>query len=262
MYKPESNETRKGARSTARTRKRTPGSFVAYYRVSDVKQEESGLGLEAQRAAVARYLAHVKGELLSEHTEVESGKRHTNRPKLLDAIAASKKHGATLVIAKLDRLARNVHFISGLMESAADFVACDMPAANKLTLHIMAAMAEHEREMISRRTIDGLAVVKAEIERNGFRVSPRSGRQFSKLGNPHWRDSIDKARAARHPTVMQIQVMQLIHSRRQAGDSLRRIADALNAMELKTPGGNAWYASSVRDAIRNNAPAPPDRIAA
>ena len=233
---------------------------MAYYRVSDIKQEISGLGLDAQRAAVARYLAQVKGTLISEHTEVESGKRHTNRPQLLAAIAEAKKAGATLVIAKLDRLARNVHFISGLMESAADFVACDMPAANKLTLHIMAAMAEHEREMISKRTTEGLAVVQAELQRNGSRTSPKSGRTFSRLGNPHWRLSIDKARAARHPAIMQRQVMQLIHGRREAGDSLRKIAEQLNAMGLKTPGNSQWYASSVRNAIRNNEPVMPAEL--
>ena len=155
MYKRDSSDSPQRPNRTKRGKKSNPGSYVAYYRVSDVKQEISGLGLEAQRTAVARYLTQVKGGLVSEHTEVESGKRHTNRPELLAAIAAAKRAGATLVIAKLDRLARNVHFISGLMESAADFVACDMPAANKLTLHIMAAMAEHEREMISKRTCEG-----------------------------------------------------------------------------------------------------------
>ena len=253
MYSTESNESEKRVRRTAGRKKSNPGSYVAYIRVSDKKQEISGLGLEAQRAAVARYLAQVKGNLISEHIEVESGKKHTNRPQLLAAISAAKALGATLVIAKLDRLARNVHFISGLMESAADFVACDMPAANKLTLHVMAAMAEHEREMIAKRTLEGLKVVKGELQRNGFRVSPKSGRRFTKLGNPRWAESIERARAARHKAVMQSQVLQVIQARRAAADSLRVIAQALNEMGLKTPTGAQWHASSVRTALHTAA---------
>jgi hypothetical protein len=115
--------------------------------VSTDRQGQSGLGLDAQQEAVVRFVGGV-GNLAAEFTEIESGKKHTNRPQLAAALAASKKQGATLVIAKLDRLARNVHFISGLMESKGDFVAVDMPQANRLTVHIMAAFAEHEREQI------------------------------------------------------------------------------------------------------------------
>ena len=128
--------------------------FIAYYRVSTERQGESGLGLAAQREAVSRFLGSGRGStsLLAEFTEVESGKRHTNRPELLKAIDLSRRQKATLVIAKLDRLARNVHFISGLMETGVEFVAADMPQANRLTIHILAAFAEHEREAISQRT--------------------------------------------------------------------------------------------------------------
>ena len=140
------------------------------------------MGLEAQRAAVAKYLAaQGRGHLVVEHTEIESGKKN-DRPKLAAAIADCKRHKATLIIAKLDRLARNVAFISNLMESASDFVACDMPHANRLTIHILAAIAEHEREMISARTKAALEQVKA---------------RGTKLGNPRWRESIGKATAAR-----------------------------------------------------------------
>jgi DNA invertase Pin-like site-specific DNA recombinase len=115
--------------------------FVAYYRVSTDKQGRSGLGLEAQTEAVSRYIAG-RGELIAEFTEVESGKK-SDRPELTRALELCRKKKATLLIAKLDRLARNVHFISGLMEGGAEFVAVDMPEANRLTLHIMAAFAEH-----------------------------------------------------------------------------------------------------------------------
>src|SRR5215218_1388890 len=116
--------------------------YIAYYRVSTDRQGRSGLGLDAQRAAVAGYLAG-RGALLAEYTEVESGKKN-DRPQLAAALGECRRHRARLVIAKLDRLARNVYFISGLMESGVDFVAVDMPEANRLTLHILAAVAEHE----------------------------------------------------------------------------------------------------------------------
>ena len=140
----------------------TPASkFVAYYRVSTTGQDESGLGEKAQKMAVQAHLAaSPEAELVAEFREVESGKKK-NRPELAEAIKLCKRHKATLIIAKLDRLARNVHFISGLMESGVDFVACDNPHANRLMVHILAAFAEHERELISQRTKDGLAAAKA-----------------------------------------------------------------------------------------------------
>ena len=134
--------------------------FIAYYRVSTDRQGRSGLGLDAQREAVLRHLAGHAGKLVAEFCEIESGNR-SDRPQLAAAIAAAKKAKATLIIAKLDRLARNVHFVSGLMESGVDFVAADNPHANKLMVHMLAAFAEHEREQISQRTKDALAAAKA-----------------------------------------------------------------------------------------------------
>src|SRR5918995_5186744 len=121
------------------------GSFVAYYRVSTDKQGRSGLGLEAQQAAVRDYLNGGNWKLLAEVTEVESGKR-SDRPKLDDAMRLCRLHGATLVIAKLDRLSRDAHFLLGLQKAGVDFVAADMPDANKMTVGIMALVAQHERE--------------------------------------------------------------------------------------------------------------------
>ena len=141
--------------------------YVAYYRVSTDKQGIKGLGMDAQREAVARFMAG-KGDLAAQFIEVESG-RKDNRPQLLAALAECRKRRAVLVIAKLDRLARNVRFISGLMNSDVEFVAVDMPSANRLTIHILAAVAEHEREMISQRTKAALAAAKA---------------RGTKLGNP------------------------------------------------------------------------------
>src|SRR4051794_20055537 len=126
------------------------GKFVAYYRASTARQGQSGLGREAQEA-VRTFLNGGNWHLLAEVEEVESGRR-SDRPKLTEALRLCRLHGATLVIAKLDRLARNVAFISNLMESGVDFVAVDFPQANRLTVHILAAVAEHEAKMISERT--------------------------------------------------------------------------------------------------------------
>jgi DNA invertase Pin-like site-specific DNA recombinase len=138
------------------------GNFIAYYRVSTKRQGLSGLGLEAQRESVAVYLASIPGsKLVGEFVEVEHGTRKGNsRSQLAAALAQCRVHGATLVIAKLDRLARNVAFTSNLMESSVDFVACDYPQANRLTIHILASVAEHEAEMISTRTKAALAAAK------------------------------------------------------------------------------------------------------
>ena len=132
--------------------------YIAYYRVSTARQGRSGLGLEAQKQAVQ---AHLNGQKpISEFVEVESGRRN-DRPKLAEALAACRVHKATLIIAKLDRLARNVAFVSSLMEAGVEFQACDFPQANRLTIHILAAVAEHEARMISERTRAALAAAKA-----------------------------------------------------------------------------------------------------
>jgi DNA invertase Pin-like site-specific DNA recombinase len=140
--------------------------FVAYYRVSTDRQGRSGLGLEAQQKAVMDYLNGGAWELVGEFIEVESGKR-SDRPELARAIDACRKHKARLVIAKLDRLSRNLAFVATLMESGVEFLAVDNPHANKLTIHILAAVAEHEREAISERTKAALAAAKARGKRLG-----------------------------------------------------------------------------------------------
>lgn len=137
-----------------------PGTMVAYYRVSTARQGQSGLGLAAQQEAVRGYLGSFGKTLAAEVVEVESGNR-ADRPKLAEALRLCRLHGATLIIAKLDRLARNVAFVSRLMESGVDFVAVDFPQANRLTIHILAAVAEHEARAISERTRAALAAAKA-----------------------------------------------------------------------------------------------------
>src|SRR3984893_5144960 len=144
------------------------GKFIAYFRVSTDRQGKSGLGLAAQREAVMSYLDGGRWALVDEFTEVESGKRN-DRPELMKALAACKKHKGKLIIAKLDRLSRNLAFIATLMDSGVEFIAVDNPHANKLTVHILAAVAQHEREMIGQRTRDALQAAKA---------------RGTKLGNP------------------------------------------------------------------------------
>ncbi len=207
--------------------------YVAYYRVSTDRQGASGLGLDAQRDAVTRHIGQAD-RLIAEFTEIESGRRHSNRPQLKAALDACRQRRATLVIAKLDRLARNVHFISGLMESKVDFVAADMPEANRLTIHILAAVAEHEREMISQRTKTALAQAKAR------------GQQ---LGNPRLAEAREAAKAkhdARRPAP---EVLRLMTGWKAQGMTLRDIAQELNRLAIRTPRGSEWYASTVRKQI-------------
>jgi DNA invertase Pin-like site-specific DNA recombinase len=134
-------------------------SYIPYYRVSTQKQGVSGLGLEAQQAAVRAFVQD-PAHLLSEYVEIESGRKN-QRPQLLAALAQARRVGSTLLIAKLDRLSRNASFILALRDSGVDFVCCDMPDANTLTVGLFAVLAQHERETISKRTRDALAAKKA-----------------------------------------------------------------------------------------------------
>jgi DNA invertase Pin-like site-specific DNA recombinase len=201
--------------------------FVAYYRVSTERQGRSGLGLDAQREAVVRHVAGHNGELVADFCEIESGKR-SDRPQLAAAIGAAKKAKATLIIAKLDRLARNVHFISGLMESGVDFVAADNPHANKLMVHLLAAFAEHEREQISQRTKDALAAAKAR----GIRLG-RNGADH--LAPAYRAEAVERAR----------QLAPLLTELKGAGMSARQMAVELTARGILTPTGARWHAQTV-----------------
>jgi DNA invertase Pin-like site-specific DNA recombinase len=192
------------------------------------------LGLAAQRQAVSQFIGI--GVLINEYTEIESGKRDKNRPQLIAALAQCRKIKATLVIAKLDRLARNVHFVSGLMESGVEFLAVDMPQANKLTIHIMAAFAEHEREAISQRTKAALAQAKT---------------RGTKLGNPRLHEARIAAAVANR-TVAAPEIVQVMRERREQGDTLRVIASRLNKLGLRTQRGSEWYASTVRVEIKRS----------
>jgi DNA invertase Pin-like site-specific DNA recombinase len=175
------------------------GKFIAYFRVSTDKQGKSGLGLEAQREAVLSYLNGGSWTLFADYTEVESGK-HADRPQLAAALAACKKHRAKLVIAKLDRLSRNLAFIAALMDSGVEFVAVDNPHANKLTVHILAAVAQHEREMIAQRTKDALKAAKARGQRLG---NPKLAQARKRAGESN-RKAADQFAANVLPVIQQI----------------------------------------------------------
>jgi DNA invertase Pin-like site-specific DNA recombinase len=232
------------ARSTSARVYSAPGvpRFVAYYRVSTAQQGASGLGLEAQREAVLRHVRGVAGVVVAEFQEVESGKKN-DRPQIAAALAACRLRHAVLIIAKLDRLARNVAFVSHLMESGVEFIACDNPYATRLTIHILAAVAEHEREMISQRTKAALAAAKARgVKLGNPRLSPGDTRHARRARSVN---------ADRHAA----DIARYIEDARAAGcSSLGELARALTRLGLETPaGGRLWSATQVSRILRRNA---------
>ncbi|KQP69935.1 resolvase [Methylobacterium sp. Leaf111] len=216
------------------------GRFISYLRVSTAKQGASGLGLEAQRAAVADYLNGGRWTLVTEVVEVESGKRN-DRPKLIEALRLCRLHNATLVIAKLDRLSRDAAFLLNLQASNVRFVAADMPEANEMVVGIMAVVAQAERKMISARTKAALQAAKARgVKLGGDRgVTPPAG--ASARGG-----AATKAKAVSRAS----DVAPVIEEVRAAGAvSLREIAAGLNARGIPTARGSEWSAVQVKRAL-------------
>jgi DNA invertase Pin-like site-specific DNA recombinase len=216
------------------------GRFVSYLRGSTPKQGKSGLGLEAQREAVAGYLNGGKHTRIAEVVEVESGKRSKNRPELARALSLCRVHRATLLVAKLDRLARNVAFVSALMEAGVKFVAVDMPQVNDMTIHILASVAQGEAKAISDRTKTALMAAKARgTILGGLRWDitkvAATGRQRSLR--------IRQEKAAK----FQADVVPVIHDKMNSGAlSLRQIAAALNADGTPAPRGGEWSGVQVQ----------------
>lgn len=201
--------------------------FIAYYRVSTERQGMSGLGLEAQREAIASYLTHVGGTLAAEYTEIESGKRK-DRPQLLAALAECRRSKSVLVIAKLDRLARNVAVIANLIESGVEFVACDNPHANRLMLHLLAAFAEHEREMISERTKAALAAARARGVRLGSYATVLAAKS---------REQADEFAT----TIRE----EFAAARREGATNAAAIARRMNEKGIRPPREGQWHAKTV-----------------
>ena len=215
-----------------------PTTYVAYLRVSTDKQGQSGLGLEAQQAAISAFLR--PGDRLHEppYVEVESGKR-VDRPQLQAALARCRETGATLLIAKLDRLARDVHFIAGLMKEGVPFLAADMPTADPFMLHIYAAVAEEERRTISRRTKAALTAAKARgVKLGGDRGYRPEAPPDAALGVKARQGIAD--RAAHRATA------EIEEARLAGASSLGSIAKSLNERGSRSPGGGAWTATAVK----------------
>lgn len=216
---------------------------IAYYRVSTDEQARSGLGLEAQKAAVMALCSARGWEIIAEFKEAESGKRN-DRPKLAEAIHHAKVTNGTLVIAKLDRLSRNVAFITALQDSKAKFIAADMPDATEITVHIMAAVAQAERKAIASRTREALAAAKA---------------RGTRLGNPNGAAAIRRAGKGNVAAVESIKgnadafardLLPVIDRLRSQGmASLPQLARGLNEGGFATPRGGKWHPSSVRNLL-------------
>jgi DNA invertase Pin-like site-specific DNA recombinase len=219
------------------TQRQIKPRYVAYYRVSTDRQGRSGLGLDAQRTAVDAFRNRSGGVLGAEFTEVQSGK-DDDRPQLSEALKLCRLTNSTLLIAKLDRLSRNVAFLATLQQAGTKFVACDLPEANELVVHILAAVAQAERKAISERTKAALAAAR----QRGIR-----------LGNPRLKaGSRESARVAARTRVLQArerasELREIIeHTKREGLTTLRQIAERLNELGIATPQGARWHANSIR----------------
>lgn len=216
---------------------------IAYYRVSTDGQGRSGLGLEAQRQAVTTLCQSRGWQIIEEYTEIESGKK-ADRAQLTAALHHAKVTGGTLVIAKLDRLSRNAAFITALQDSGAKFIAADMPEANELTVHIMAAVAQAERQAIAKRTKEALAAAKA---------------RGVTLGNPNGAAALRRAAKGNGASLKSIKgnadsfardLSPVIDRLRSEGrSSLPQIAAGLNDGGFSTPRGGKWHPSSVKNLL-------------
>ncbi|AMV42271.1 recombinase family protein [Paraburkholderia caribensis] len=218
------------------------GKFVAYYRVSTQKQGASGLGLDAQREAVTRYLNGGDWQLIGEFTEVETAKGSNalaKRPQLRAALELCRKTGARLLIAKLDRLARNVAFIAGLMESKVKFVSADMPEVNELTIHIMAAFAEHEAKRISERTRDALRAAKAR------------GVVLGATGPANLKQNIEARQKAADEFAGSLS--SVLAGFKASGLTQRQMVEQLNALGIKTARGGEWSLMQLQRVLKRQA---------
>lgn len=214
--------------------------YITYFRVSTDRQGKSGLGLDAQQEAVRRFL-RPDDRVISSFTEVESG-RKSDRPQLGEALDACRRTGATLAIAKLDRLSRSVSFIATLMDSGVPLVAVDNPSANRLTLHILAAVAEAEAEAISARTKAALAAAKERgTTLGGYRgVLPTAEQRARGRAN-----RTDAARRRAAPAIQAV-----ADARASGATSLNEIAAHLNTQGVRTPRGGCWTATQVMRVIQ------------
>jgi DNA invertase Pin-like site-specific DNA recombinase len=214
------------------------GRYVTYLRVSTDKQGRSGLGLEAQREAVARFLNGGAWTVAGEFVEVESG-RNDDRPQLAKAMERCRLTGATLLVAKLDRLARDAHFLLGIQKAGVEFVAADMPSANRLTVGIMAMVAEEEARMISARTKAALAAKRAQGHKlGGYRDG--APKVDAAMGREAQRRKADKFAAS---------VLPMIREMQSEGASMRDMAKRLTDQGIRTARGATWTAQAIKNVL-------------
>lgn len=220
---------------------------VAYYRVSTKKQGQSGLGLEGQQEAVESFARQHGGKIITTYTEVETGTGKRERPALQQAVAHAKLAKATLLVAKLDRLARNVAFTSTLMESGVEFIACDNPHANKLTIHILAAVAESEAESISQRTKAALQAAKQRGQKLGSaRPGHWDGREDRRLaGAKAGTEAAAKSRRKSTRDAYRFLFPSILEMRDGEGRTYQQIADRLNDDGHTTTRGKPWTATAA-----------------
>lgn len=213
-------------------------TYVAYCRVSTDKQGRSGLGLEAQEAAIKAFLKPTDRLLQPPYIEIESGKRD-DRPKLQEAIARCRKTGATLLIAKLDRLSRDAHFLLGLQKAGVKFTAADMPEANELMVGMMALVAQQERKAISQRTKEALAAAKTR----GVKLGGDRGYRPSSPPDAAKASEVRKMKADHAAFATLPLIQEILH---KEALSLNGIAARLNEMGHQTPRGGLWTATAVK----------------
>lgn len=228
--------------------------YVAYYRVSTQKQGNSGLGLQAQKNAVANYISD-NGNIVGEFTEIETGTRKKKRIEIYKAIEQAKANKAILIVAKLDRLARDVEFTSALFNGGVEFICCDNPNANKLTIQLLSVIAEHEAEVISKRIKDALTVKKDKIDKgiytnkDGSKMTPIDGQV--RLGNPngfgeYQKLGVQKIKENALNNKNNIQAMDVICSARKEGMTFQAIADKLNKLQYTTRRGKQFKPIQVQ----------------
>lgn len=227
--------------------------YVAYYRVSTSKQI-NGLGLDAQGLAVSDYISG-KGKLIASYTEIETGTRKKKRVEIYKAIEFAKANNAILVVGKLDRLSRDTAFTSALYSGNVDFVCCDNPTANKLTIQILAVIAENEAEMISKRIVESLAIKKSKIlngnyiNKDGSTMKPING--VIRLGSPkgfgdNQRKGVEAIKANAASNKANIQAMDIICSARKDGATYQIITDKLNGLGYTTRYGKSFNTIQVQ----------------
>jgi len=227
--------------------------FCSYYRVSTQKQEESGLGLEAQQEKAKALIAGQSGTLIREFTETETGKS-SERPVLKEAIAFCRSANCTLVIARVDRLARNVAFTAALMESGLNFVCCDVPTANRLTIHILAAVAEEEARLIAERTKAALGRLKAKgVLLGSARPGHWDGKEHKR--RPEYARTFQKAALDKKMRFYDAIAPTLLELRRK-GMTMQQIVEHLNSQGHRTrptkrhPTGNPWNLATLCRVLR------------